>query len=253
MCFEYVKEADAVKNDILVINGKQRYTSYFNVIADKPNNVVFDLQNFGYLPRCKKSLLEVYDGIVFDGDTTVLGVFQCRDLLQNKNLDDSTKKYLLDNYALITAGIQILVSLQDKASFLKQYAAILSNIFIVGAKIEKLIFLVAKIDDSLNDEELVERSGKVTTTFLKKSEESEFALTKKLRDMAKNIEHFKDQFRTPEAHKRGRMLPLITDGHYGTLLNEILSYSNSLNGFFGEVVEYLRSLLKQKKGKKENF
>ena len=238
-CVRYDKESEAARNEILVINGQSRNKQLLNYIASESNNIIFDLRNFGFYPERKRNLIEIYDSIFFDGSVPVLQPYQCRDLLQSEKLDDEVKKYLLDIYILIASGIQILVSLQDKTNFLKQYAGILSNIFIVGAQIEKSIFLIAKLDDSLNYYKEVTETKKVISTFLKKSKGSQFELAKKLRDIAENFEPFSEKFRTPEAHKKGRIFALISNGHYGTLVNEILSYRNLLSAFFIDVIKYL--------------
>jgi len=240
-CIRYDKKLEAARNEILVIREQSRNKQFLNYIASKPNNIIFDLRNFGFYPEHKRNLIEIYDNIIFDGGTSILQPYQCRDLLQNEKLDNEVKKYLLDIYILIASGVQILVSLQDKTNFLKQYTGILSNIFIVGAQIEKSIFLIAKLDDSLNYYQEVIKTKKVTSTFLKKSGGSQFELAKKLRNIAKNFESFNESFRTPEAHKKGRIFALISNGHYGTLVNEVLSYRNLLSAFFIELIEYLRN------------
>lgn len=244
LCIEYDKKAKEAVTNFLVIQGNSRKTKSLDDVKGEPNNIVFDLHNFGFIPEREKEVLEIYNDIVVDSNAKVLEPYQCRDLLQDESLNVEIKKYLLDIYALVASGIQILISLQNKTSFLKQYAGILADIFIVRAKLEKSIFLIAKLDDTLKYNESFSNAKRVRTVFLEYSQKSEFKLTKELRGLSQDFEHFDSQFRTPEAHKRGRIFPLISDGYYGTLINEVLSFDNRVNRFFGEVVQYLRGAIK---------
>lgn len=241
LCVNYKKNERKVSLQSLVIENNLRSYQESAEILKAPNNVEWDLKTFGFIPEHNKSILEIYDDIVshplINGNNDILSYFQCRDLIENKNTDEETKKYLLDIFALIVSGIQILISLQDRINCLKQYAGILANIFITRAKLEKIIFLVAKLDNNI-----LQLEGKhIRGTFLKLSKNSFFPLTKKLRFLAEDFEHFDAKFRTPEAHTKGRIFPLISDGNYETLINEVLSFDGRLNEFFNEVLQYLRN------------
>ncbi len=247
LCVNYDKNTRRVSSRALVIKDGTRSYQEFDKILKEPNNVEWDLKTFGFIPERNKSILEIYDDIIRypinDGNNDILSNFQCRDLIDNKNIDEEIKKHLLDIFALIVSGIQILISLQDRINYLKQYAGILANIFITRAKLEKIIFLIAKLDnDTIYYQKLLKGKKRgIRNSFLKLSRNSNFSLTIKLKHLAEYFEHFDNQFRTPEAHKKGRIFSLISDGHYGTLANEVLSFDNKLNQFFGEVLQYLRN------------
>ncbi|MCK4781748.1 hypothetical protein KAS79_02350 [Candidatus Parcubacteria bacterium] len=242
LCVRYDKKAEAAKNDIMTIREQHRSTQSLSCLALKPNNIIFDLRNFGFYPKSRKKLAEIYDDVVFDGNPVMLEPYQCRDLIENEQLDNEIRKYLLDIYIFIASGIQILVTMeQGKAHALKQYSIILSNIFITGAKIEELIFLVARIDSSLEYYKKLKKAKRIRSVFLKNSGKTELKIVKKLRNIVEDYELFTQKFRTPEGHKKGRMFPLISEGYYGTLFNEIMSFNNALNGLFGEIVAYLKS------------
>ena len=241
LCIQYDKNAEAAKNDILTIQGQCRVVQSLSYIAQKPNNIIFDLRNFGFYPESEKNLAEVYDDVVFDGNPSIFEPYQCRDLIENTQIDKEVKKYLLDIYIFIATGIQSLATLQDRTNVLKQYSGILLNIFITGAKMEELIFLVAKLDCSYEYYEKLKKAKKARSAFLNNSNNTKFKIAEKLRKMAGDYELFSEGFRTPEAHKIGRIFPLLTGGHYGTLVNEVLSFNNSLNALFGEIIAYLKS------------
>ncbi len=245
LCVSYDKDEKKVSSQALVIENNKRSYKKFAEILKAPNDIEWDLKTFGFIPERNKSILEIYDDIVShplnNGNNDILNNFQCRDLIENKNIDEETKKYLLDIFALIVSGIQVLISLQDKINYLKQYAGILANIFITRAKLEKIIFLVAKLDNNIEYYQKLIKARKIRSKFLELSKNSKFLLAIKLRPLAEDFEHFDNQFRTPEAHKKGRIFPLISDGNYETLVNEVLSFDNRLNYFFNEALQYLRN------------
>jgi len=241
LCIQYSKKDEAAKNDIIRIKGRHRVVESLAHLALKPNNIIFDLRNFGYFPKSNKGLVAIYDDVVLDGNFDMLKIYGCRDLIECENIDDEVKKYLLDIYVFIASGIQILITMNSKDHVLKQYSIILANIFITGAKIEELMFLVLKIDDQTGYYQKFKKAKKgLISAFLGNTSNSKLEIVRKLRDIAENYELFTDKFRTPEGHKKGRIFSLVSQGHYGTLLNELLSFINDSNALFVDIVNYLR-------------
>jgi len=70
-----------------VIRGRLRDTQSLSSIARGPNNIAFDLRNFGFIPERKKEILKIYDDIIFVGNVQVLQPYECKDLLQKENFE----------------------------------------------------------------------------------------------------------------------------------------------------------------------
>lgn len=247
LCIEYDKKTNSALNECFLIkDGKQTSKKLKNVLREE-SNAEWDLKNFGFLPQDQEnmnSLLDIYSTIIespISSNADMLSNFDCRDLIANEDIENKTRKHLIDVFGLIAAGFQIIVSMQENINILKQYAGILACVFIARAKFEKMIFLVSALDTRGGYyDKVVGGTKKLKSTFLRHSKDSKLPITARLQVIARNFDHFDEQFRTPEAHKNGRLFPLISDGHYNTLINEVLSFENELNQFFGEVVGYMR-------------
>ena len=122
---------------------------------------------------------------------------------------------------------------------LAQYSSVFLLSFVTRAQYEKLMLLVASIDGTISYKRL-DNSKKMKSTFIKESENSELEVTKHLRKSVANLELLDDNYRTPEVHKLGRILGLVYQEYYSSMINEVLSFQNEANFLFVEVCDYIR-------------
>lgn len=212
-------------------------------LLKEKNNIDFDLVNFGFIPTGGEAIESLYESIrsttKLSDKVDLLKASECEDLLNSKSMTDDIKKIILDFFTLRASAMLISMRLHDPGDVLCEYSQILLLTFITRAQFEKLILLLAKLDESL-DFHVLDKSKKMKATFRKQAKNSSFDLTKKLAGSLEDVELLDDNYRTPETHKMGRILGLTKKGYFGTLINEVLSFQNTANDFFNDICNYLR-------------
>lgn len=218
-------------------------------LLDKERNLSFDLSNFGFMLIGGVPIEHLYNLVRqsrFGDNIDILSESDCTDIIDNSNVSEDIKKLILDIFALRACAIHLISRLHNNSDTLAQYSSVFLLSFVTRAQYEKLMLLVAKIDSTISYKRL-DNSKKIKSTFVKESETSNLEITKHLRDFIINLELLDDNYRTPEVHKLGRILGLISQGYYSSMINEVLSFQNEANFLFIEVCNYIRQTNSQPK------
>ena len=133
-----------------------------------------------------------------------------------------------------------MTRLKSEDVIVAQYASVFFLAFVTRAQYDKLMLLVAEIDDEV-DFKSIDGASKRKKTFKNQAIKSTFPLTAKLFKAIDSLDMLDDNFRTPETHKMGRTLGLILSGHYRTLYNEVFAFFNQGNQIFKEICEHLKN------------
>ena len=240
----YDAEKRAVSTKAILVKSKEINRVNLESLLKERNNIEFDLEHFGFIPTGGVDLEELYENVRSSNrlprQVDILKSSQCSDILSSPTISDEIKKIVLDLFALRASAVLITVRLHDPSDVLSQYSQIFLLAFVTRAQFEKLILLLAKLDETLDFQDL-DKSKKMKTTFRKQAKNSNFDLTKKLSAILEDVELLDDNYRTPETHKMGRILGLTKKGHFTSLLNEVLSFQNTADGLFQDVCEYVRT------------
>lgn len=206
------------------------------------NNVKFDLFNFGYPLKGRALIDDIFKSLQATApipDFNAMRSYACSDIMSDLGVPEVVKRRLLELYAMVMAEVRTLSRLNGQ-DLLSQYSASLALTLVVRAKIEKLMLLIAELDPAIDIKPLL-NTKKLRSLFLRKAAASTFPLTQELSHFLNDVDLLDDHYRTPEAHKTGRLLPLLHNGSYNSVLNELLSYSNGSNLIFAKTLDYLRA------------
>lgn len=210
-------------------------------VLSQPNNVAFDLQNFGYVPRSSgdvDSLFDAFEEAASKNGLTAQQLLMPRAQAVFKELRGrEAKKLLLDVLTLRAAAVLVAKHLNGEGDDpLLRYAQVFSLTSAVRAQVEKTMLLLAVLDPALNYRQL-DSSKKIRSLFLRQAENSTSPATKRFASFLEAVDVLDDKYRNPEFHKNGRMWGLISSGHGGSILNEVLSFFNELQHVTSVILE----------------
>jgi len=240
---DYDHSSGMAGGSAFVVNSKKAETIALEALLDTEPNLSFDLRNFGFLPASSAGIGKLYDSIRrvrFGRDVDVLAASDCSDIIHDSNVPVEIRKSLLDVFTLRACALYTVGKLHSASNALSEYSSVFLASFVTRAQFEKLMLLMARIDEALDYKKL-DSSKKMKATFAKQAASSQFPLTKRLLGLVADLELLDDNYRTPETHKMGRILGLVNSQHFGTMLNEVLSFQNDANNFFMDVCRHIRT------------
>jgi hypothetical protein len=207
----------------------------------QPNNVAFDLQNFGHAPVPSGDVDVLYDAFQkaakANGLTAEMLLMPFAQVAFPRLQGREAKKLLLDVLTLRATGVLVAKHLHGtREDPLLQYAQIFSLTSAVRAQIEKTMLLLAILDPALNYKQL-DNSKKIRSVFLRQAKDSTSPATKRFVSFLEAVDVLDDRYRNPELHKNGRLWGLVSSGHAGSILNEVLSFFNALQHVTGAILE----------------
>lgn len=241
MVFRYDYEKKLVCKGVVCIDKKKSTMENVDELLNKPNNIQFDLENFGFVPIGSSDIVKIYEdlrAIKLSPEIDLFKTIDCGVVVKNGLIHESVRRNALEIFALNAAIMQAMLAFHEKYNLLGQYTSVLTLSFLVRAKIEKLMLLFSKVDSMLDHKALL-NSKKVRSTFLKQAKKSGLVLTQKFAYFLQNVDILDEQFRNPEAHKSGRLLNLVHNGKYPTLINELLSFHNESNGYYRDLLDII--------------
>jgi hypothetical protein len=241
LCIEFDHSNRALKTDGVELSPSgSRDLQVASLIAE-PNNVAFDLQNFGHVPVPSGDVDVLYDAFQkaaeANGLTAEMLLMPFAQAAFPRLQGREVKKLLLDVLTLRATGVLVAKHLNGTGEDpLLQYAQILSLTSAVRAQIEKTMLLLAMLDPALNYQRL-DNSKKIRSVFLKQAKDSTSPATKRFASFLESVDLLDDKYRNPELHKNGRLWGLVTSGHAGSILNEVLAFFNALQHVTGAILE----------------
>lgn len=235
--FEYDREKNEASSEVKTINRNGIINENLEGLSKTVDNFLFDLTSFGYIPDSVGIIEDLYLIIKesrIAKEVPVICTDESNNAINNSNIPPDIKKSLLDYCSLRACAALLLQKFHDANEQINQYATAYLMSVITRSQYEKLILLTAKIDNSLDHDKLI-GAKKMKKNFIKQANQSTQNNTKNLLQLVKNLEILDDDYRTPETHKSGRLLKLISDDHYGSLINEIMSFQNDADAYFRKI------------------
>ena len=243
LCVWHDVDSHLVSNKCILVDENGPTARDTQELLDSWENVKFDLTNFGFLPQPAKEGTSTLDALKVSvdslGSSVELSMVPVAEpVLARADLSLEVKKFIIDLVALHSTAMLVITKLWDRKDTLTQYASVFILSFVTRSEIEKLMLLVAAIDPAMDLSKL-ERSKRVRRVFQAEVVKSDWDITRTLAQFVPNVSLLDDNYRSPEVHKRGRLLALVQGGHFGSLINEVLSFQNEAQGIFREICKSL--------------
>ena len=250
---DYEKQMLLPDKAYLIVDNTRKVFDLPYALDNDTTNFLFDVKNFGFIPNTNSDffittkninelLLKLPQNIPDDFDLT--------EIVLNDKIDNNVKKILLDIVGLIAAHLynQIIHtnSKDIQAIYVQRYSALITSTFVIRAIIEKLILLIAQLDEDIEYRKIVD-SKSMKSSFLKEAVKSNDPITKEFLHYITNVEILDNSFRTPEIHKLGRIFGLLNYdiNVYDSLFNEISAHFNYANIYVAKIIKLLRVNIKK--------